>query len=320
MNDVLRMENVSVTLPSNGRVLTVLHDITLQIAEGRTLALVGESGCGKTMLGLSILRLLPEGARVSSGRVWLGESELTACGEEELRSVRGARIGMIFQEPMSALNPVFSCGYQVFEVLERHRPSSRRQLRSDVLGLLSRVGFSDPATVYESYPHELSGGMRQRVMIAMAIACRPCLVIADEPTTALDVTVQAQILHLLKEFQNKYPLSLLLITHDFGVVSQMADEVAVMYAGRVVEWGMVDDVLNSPMHPYTQGLIEALPSPDIRQPVLTTLPGSVPALGDLPSGCAFSTRCALVEDRCRAEVPALENVAERRVACWCVSR
>jgi oligopeptide/dipeptide ABC transporter ATP-binding protein len=281
--------------------------------------LVGESGCGKSVTALSIMRLVqsPPG-KIVGGQVLLDGRDLLHLSEAEMNRIRGGRISMIFQEPMTALNPLHKVGDQVAEGVLSHEGVGRKAARARVIELLHEVGIPAPAQRYENYPHELSGGMRQRVMIAMALACRPELVIADEPTTALDVTIQAQILDLLRALQNDLGMALLLITHDLGVVAELADEVAVMYAGRVVEQGPVAELYDAPKHPYTQALLTSIPTLETKKGErLNAIRGSVPNLTRLPPGCAFAPRCPHVMDICRQELPALQPVSERQLArCW----
>jgi len=280
-----------------------VDDVSFTIGSGETLGLVGESGSGKSVTALSILRLVQPPGRIAGGAIRFKGRDLLALTEAEMREVRGAGISLVFQEPMSALNPVFTIGDQIAETLLVHRRGNRSEARRRAVELLESVKMPDAAQRVSDYPHQLSGGQRQRVLIAMALACSPALVIADEPTTALDVTVQAQILDLLRDMRSRLGLSLLLITHDLGVVAEMADRVAVMYAGRIVEEGPVRAVLHSPQHPYTRGLLASLPGgAGARR--LRAIEGSVPVLGSLPSGCAFHPRCPERFTPCDARVPA----------------
>jgi peptide/nickel transport system ATP-binding protein len=293
--------------------------VSFAVPAGSSVGLVGESGSGKSVTALSILRLLrdPPG-RVVGGEVWFRDRDLTKLSERELRRVRGAEISMVFQEPMTSLNPVMSAGAQVAESLMLHRNMSRREARAEAAELFRKVGIADPEQRLDEYPHQLSGGMRQRVMIAMALACRPALLIADEPTTALDVTIQAQILDLLARLRRELGMALLLITHDLGVVAETCDEVVVMYAGHVVENGRASELLTRPRHPYTAGLLRSVPQfeavgagdrPARERRRLREIPGMVPRLDELPCGCRFADRCERVQPRCRAEAPALEAIA-----------
>jgi peptide/nickel transport system ATP-binding protein len=270
--------------------VAAVDDVSFEIRPGETLGLVGESGSGKSVTAMSIMRLVQPPGRITAGRVLFQNRNLLSLSQREMQRVRGAAIALIFQEPATAMNPVFTVGDQIAETLIVHQRASRREARSQAIELLRSVRIANPESRVSEYPHQLSGGMRQRVMIAMALACRPALVIADEPTTALDVTIQAQILDLLREMKSAFGLSLLLITHDIGVVAETADRVAVMYAGRIVETGPVRAVLRSPQHPYTRGLLASVPSgtPGKR---LRAIEGSVPQLGSVPPGCAFNPRC-----------------------------
>ena len=292
--------------------------VSFSIRRGEVFALVGESGCGKSVTALSILQLLPRPAGyIAGGSVRLGGREISTLPPVDMRRIRGNRISMIFQEPMTALNPVFTVGYQISEVLLLHQGMTRRQAHARAVEMLGLVGFSEPASHYGDYPHQLSGGMRQRVMIAMALACRPELLIADEPTTALDVTIQSQILELIRQLQQENDTAVLLITHDMGVVRENAHHVGVMYAGRIVETASRDDLFARPSHPYTQLLLKSLPSKTVRGMRLATISGRVPPATEFPPGCRFANRCPYAMDRCRAEVPPAFAVADgHHVACF----
>jgi peptide/nickel transport system ATP-binding protein len=300
--------------------VTVVDRVSFDLAAGETLAVVGESGCGKSVTALSLLRILPEPqGRVVGGSVRLDGRDLLGLSEDDMRGVRGDAIAMIFQEPMTSLNPVRTIGDQIIEALRAHRALSRRDAREQSVELLTRVRIPDARKRLDEYPHRLSGGMRQRVMIAMALACRPKLLIADEPTTALDVTIQAQILSLLRHLQEELGMAIMLITHNLGVVASMASRVVVMYAGRIVEEAPVDDLFAWPLHPYTEGLLGATPRLDIGVAPhrLADIPGIVPPLDALPPGCAFAPRCPRVMDVCRTErPPLLPTGAGRRAACF----
>ncbi len=297
-----------------------MDGVDLQIDEGQTLGLVGESGCGKSVLALSILRLVPPPGRTVGGRILFEGRDLLELPERDMRRVRGNRIGLVFQEPASVLNPVLSVGFQVAESLMIHRGLGRRQAMRKAVELFRVVAIPEPERRVREYAHQLSGGLRQRVLIAMALACSPVLLIADEPTTALDVTIQAQILDLLCRLRQEYRLSLLLISHDLGVIAEMADHVAVMYAGRIVEEAPVRELFRSPRHPYTAGLLASLPrrqQAGARRRRLNTIQGSVPDLARLPSGCAFHPRCPEVMDDCRSQEPRMCGPsAHSRVACF----
>ncbi|TAK15360.1 MAG: ABC transporter ATP-binding protein [Acidobacteria bacterium] len=285
-----------------------VSDVSFAVSRGQTLCLVGESGSGKSVTALSIIRLVQPPGRISSGRVLFDGRDLLQLPESEMERVRGRRIGFVFQEPMIALDPVYTIGFQIRETLEVHGLAKGAAARRRAIELLEAVRVPDPARRAGEYPHQLSGGLRQRAMIALAIAAEPALVIADEPTTALDVTVQAEILDLLRDMRRQFSLSLLLITHDLGVVAEMADHVAVMYGGRIVEQAPVSALLAAPNHPYTRGLLACLPG-RAGSGRLTDIPGTVPPLGQWPRGCAFAPRCAEREARCESAVPGLVNVA-----------
>ena len=310
-------------LTSRG-VLKAVNGVSLAIGRGEIVAVVGESGCGKSVTAFSILRLIPDPpGRIVAGEVLFEGRDLTKLSPDDMRAIRGHGIAMIFQEPMTSLNPVLTVGEQVGEVIVEHGTVARSRVKARVLEILESVRISDPARRIGQYPHELSGGMRQRVMIAMALACEPKLIIADEPTTALDVTVQAQILDLLMEMRDRYGMALMLITHDLGVVAETADRVAVMYAGRKVEEAGVEALFRQPLHPYTQGLIRATPEGagsaaglDRRPARLLEIPGMVPPLHAMPPGCAFAPRCVFALDLCRETVPPLATRgAGHEVAC-----
>ena len=293
----------------------ILYGVDLDLAAGEVLGVVGESGSGKSMLALSLMGLLPQPVAVRAGQAWWGERDLFTLPPAQRRALRGGEMAMIFQEPMSSLNPVMRVSQQLGEVLRWHRGLQGASARAESLRLLERVEMPDPPRQLDSYPHELSGGMRQRVMIAMALAGRPRLLVADEPTTALDVTIQAQILELLRRIQRDEGMAVLLITHDLGVIAQMCDRVAVMYAGRIVEHGSALDLFDRPTHPYTQGLLASRPRLSAGAGWLTTIEGTVPAVGQLPSGCAFAPRCAQAGDDC-ARVPTLTGCGSGHwVAC-----
>jgi peptide/nickel transport system ATP-binding protein/oligopeptide transport system ATP-binding protein len=300
-------------------VAKAVDGISFDVLEGETLGIVGESGCGKTVTSLSILGLLPRPpAQIMEGSsIRLRGEELIGCGERRMRSLRGNDISMIFQEPMSSLNPVYTVGDQIVEVLRLHRGMDRKAARAEAVRLLTEVGISEPERRVDEYPHQLSGGMRQRVMIAMALSCEPQLLIADEPTTALDVTIQAQILDLLAALRAKFGMAVLLITHDLGVVAEVCDRVVVMYAGQVVETGSVYDIFDEPAHPYTRGLLASLPSVDDPGKRLDSIPGTVPNPVAWPDGCRFRARCSSAVEGCERPQHLVEWRAEGRSArCW----
>jgi len=302
MEPLFRVEHLTTVFDLPSGSVPAVNDVSFDIQQGETLGLVGESGSGKSVAAFSIMRLVQSPGRVAGGSIYFRGRDLLRLSEREMRNVRGAEIALIFQEPMTALNPVFTIGDQLRETLLVHGAASRRDARARAVELLQAVKIPDAAARVDDYPHQLSGGMRQRVLIAMALACRPALVIADEPTTALDVTIQAQILDLLREMKAAFNLSLLLITHDLGVIAETADRVAVMYAGRIVEQGAVRDVFRQPQHPYTRGLLASIPggTPGTR---LRAIEGSVPLLGALPEGCAFNPRCPDRFDPCTQSAP-----------------
>ena len=315
---LLQIANLNVSVDSGGTRWPVLSDISLSVAPGEMLGLVGESGCGKSVTALSILRLLPQPVvRIDSGEIFFGSNDLLKLSAAQLRALRGDRIAMIFQDPMTALNPVQNIGRQLDEVLLLHRPDWNKQKRQQrVIELLNRVRLPAATQRLHDYPHQLSGGMRQRVMIAMALACEPQLLIADEPTTALDVTVQAQVLGLIKELQRDMGMAVLLITHDLGVIAETCDNVAVMYAGRIVEQSSVRELFAEPRHPYTRGLLNSLPArAHATQIPLAAIGGQVPGIDARPPGCAFSNRCQWRSDIC-AQLPPLAGDADHRVACF----
>ena len=315
---VLSVRGLRTTFSTDAGVLPAVDGVDLELHAGETLCVVGESGCGKSVTALSILRLLPEPpASIEAGEVIFEGRDLLELPNGELRKIRGSRIAMVFQEPMTSLNPVFSVGNQIEEALKIHTDLTRRGRRERVVELLDMVGIPAPSERVRDYPHQLSGGMRQRVMIAMALSCEPSVLIADEPTTALDVTIQAQILELLGALQDRFRMAVLLITHDLGVVAETAHRVAVLYAGRVVETGSVDEIFGGPRHPYTRGLMKAMPGRSVghREP-LHVIPGAVPDLRDRPRGCSFRERCPRADARCEETDPLLEPQGpQRAVAC-----
>ncbi|HUL10131.1 MAG TPA: ABC transporter ATP-binding protein [Candidatus Acidoferrum sp.] len=315
---LLSVENLSVSFATESGRVTVVEEVSFEVPAGKTVGLVGESGCGKSVSAMTVMRLLPSPpSRIDGGRILFDGRDLARLPEAEMRAVRGDRIGMIFQEPMTSLNPTLTIGFQIAEVLRRHRRMDAKMARVWSVNVLKQVGIGGADRRLEQYPHQLSGGLRQRVMIAMALVCRPALVIADEPTTALDVTIQAQILDLLRRLQNDMGMAILLITHDLGVVAEMCEDVFVMYAGRIVERAAVATLFRTPRHPYTAGLLAASPRRTARGTRLTTIPGMVPPPGKRGAGCSFADRCARVLDRCRSERPPLAALADGHLAaCW----
>ena len=300
---VLSVRGLVTSFPVDDGRAAVVDGVSLEVAAGEALALVGESGCGKTVTAFSILRLIPKPGRVDAGSITLCGHDVLALPVAEMRRVRGGDAAMIFQEPMTSLNPVQTVGQQVVEAIRLHERVSPRAARERTVALFDQVRIPDPAERVDAYPHQLSGGLKQRVMIAMALAMRPKLLIADEPTTALDVTIQAQILTLLRDLQQELRTAILLITHDLGLVNEISDRIAVMYAGRIVEEGSRADVLAGARHPYTQGLLRSIPALGRRGERLAEIAGVVPQPRDWPAGCRFSSRCPLVLERCRAEPP-----------------
>ncbi|WP_421247037.1 ABC transporter ATP-binding protein [Aeromonas jandaei] len=316
---MLNVRDLEVTFTVDGDELKVLDSVSFSVAPGQTLGLVGESGCGKSVTALAIMGLLPRPhGRVVAGTIDFEGEDLLALPPEQMHKVRGNRISMIFQEPMTALNPVQTVGEQLMEVFRLHRTEyDKAQRKAAAIAMLQKVGIPEPAQRFAVYPHNLSGGMRQRVMIAMALSCEPDLLICDEPTTALDVTIQAQILELMKELQAQTGMAIIFITHDLGVVAELCDEVVVMYAGRAVEQADVFELFDHPRHPYTHGLMSSIPRlEDEPKSLLKTIKGQVPALHEMPAGCRFANRCPHASERCNREVPAVEQLAPHHgVAC-----
>ncbi len=318
VDTVLRVEGLVTSFKTDDGLVTALDGVGFEIKRGKTLGVVGESGCGKSVTSLSIMRLLPQGSgRIEAGRILFDGQELLSLTDDEMRRLRGNRIAMIFQEPMTALNPVFTAGEQIVEVFKTHRSMTASAARSAALKMMELVRIPDPERRLDEYPHQMSGGMKQRVMIAMALACQPALIIADEPTTALDVTIQAQILRLMKDLQEQMGTSIMFITHDLGVIAEVADDVIVMYAGQVIESADVMSLFDRPHHPYTMGLLASIPDArQSRDSELPTIKGSVPSLKALPKGCRFAERCPFAGDECVAESPVLQAIdAAHSVAC-----
>jgi peptide/nickel transport system ATP-binding protein len=315
--DLLDIQGLATHFFTRAGVIRAVEDLSLKLQKGRVLGLVGESGCGKTVTALSILNLVPLPGRIVAGRILFEDRDLLLFSPAEMRSIRGARISMIFQEPMTALNPVFTVGNQIAEVLTTHQDVTKKQAMASAVELLHSVGIPSPEKRVHEYPHQLSGGMRQRVMIAMAIACKPSLILADEPTTALDVTIQAHILELLGRIQAEMGMAMILVTHDLGLIAERAHEVAVMYAGRIVEQAETREIFANPRHPYTRGLLASIPKPgEERGKRLRTIAGSVPQLHDLPKGCTFITRCDIKTAQCEKEPGLVEVSPGHLVRCW----
>ncbi len=322
---LLEISGLSTIFPTDDGIVRAVNDVSFSISRGQTLGLVGESGCGKSVTGFSILQLVPSPGIIEKGQILYhreGEQEPVDITKipprsELMRSIRGNEIAMIFQEPMTSLNPVYTIGSQIAEAIILHQKVSKQEARQKTIEMLARVGIPGPQQRVNEYPHQLSGGMRQRAMIAMALSCHPALLIADEPTTALDVTIQAQVLDLMRELQEEMGMAILMITHDLGVIADLVDEVVVMYAGKVVEHGSVDTIFYKPLHPYTQGLLSSIPViGKIDKELLDSIPGTVPHPLALPKGCAFRPRCAESFDKC-LETPELREVQEGHdVRCW----
>jgi len=317
----LLVKNLKVSFATSKKELIAVRGISYQLNQGEILALVGESGCGKTVSALSILRLIQEPpGKIVSGEIFFAGKDLLKLKKKELQDRRGKDIAMIFQDPMTSLNPVLTIGEQIIETLLRHTSLSRKKAREKSFRLLEQVEIPSPKQKLDQYSHQLSGGMRQRVMIAMALSCSPRILIADEPTTALDVLIQAQILSLLKKIKNDIQMSILLITHDLGVVAEVAERVMVMYAGEIVESGSVYDLFRSPLHPYTIGLMESIPALETTQQKpskLKEISGTVPSLSQVPFGCPFHPRCSAAETRCKTDKPKLKKISQTQsVSCW----
>ncbi|WP_274309718.1 ABC transporter ATP-binding protein [Solibacillus daqui] len=322
MGILLAIENLSIAV---GKKLTgepLVKNVSLQLEEGKTYGIVGESGSGKSLTSLSILNLLADKLTITEGQIQFADKgNLLSLKKNQLQKIRGKEISMIFQEPMTALDPMYTIHYQLFEVLKFHKKLSKQQMNEQVINMLNAVGISRPEKVLKNYPHELSGGMRQRIMIAMALLCNPKLLIADEPTTALDVTIQAQILELMKNLKQQYQSTILLITHDLGVIAESCDDVAVMYAGQIVEIGNVEEIFDHPKHPYTQGLLKAVNSIGNETQELYAIPGNVPTQDEFNEGCRFASRCPLVIERCHNNVPNLTQITQSHtVRCWAVEQ
>ncbi len=313
---VLSVEGLTTSFRIGERLLHAVEDCSFQVKRGQTLGIVGESGCGKSVTSLSIMRLIPSPpGQISSGKILFEGRDLTKLSDAEMRKIRGNKISMIFQEPMTSLNPVYTIGDQIGEVYRLHRGASKAEAHERAIEILKKVRIPSPEQRVNEYPHQLSGGMRQRVMIAMALACEPTLLIADEPTTALDVTIQAQILDLMNTLRKETGMACVLITHDLGVVAETCDEVCVMYAGRVVERASVKELFTNPRHPYTRGLLRSIPKLGQRSTRLNTIPGLVPSLGDFPKGCRFQDRCLYKKDICQQKEPELRSVGPTQVSC-----
>ncbi|MCK8602808.1 ABC transporter ATP-binding protein [Desulfoferrobacter suflitae] len=317
---VLHVKDLKTQFFTERGVVKAVDAVSLKLMKSLTLGVVGESGCGKSVTALSIMRLIQPPGRIVEGEIWFDGRDLLTLSEEAMRSIRGKEISMIFQEPMTSLNPVFRVGDQIIEILQRHETMSNKEASARTAELLKQVGIPSPRERMADYPHQMSGGMRQRVMIAMAVACSPQVIIADEPTTALDVTIQAQILDLLRKLKEETGTTVLLITHDLGVIAEVAEDVVVMYAGRAVEQARCKDIFRNPLHPYTQGLMQSIPGRTAHtgKRRLTAIPGVVPSLLELPAGCKFNTRCPHAFERCYTdpEPGLLEPDLGHPVRCW----
>ena len=315
---VLEVRDLRTYFHAEEGVARAVDGVSFAVGRGQTLGLVGESGCGKSVSAFSIMRLVPDPpGRIEAGQILLKGRDLLALDEEEMRRVRGDDIAMIFQEPMTSLNPVLTCGFQIAEAVVLHQQVPMQEARARAVEMLQLVGIPAPEQRIDEYPHQLSGGMRQRVMIAMALSCNPDVLIADEPTTALDVTIQAQILALLESLQQSLQMAIVMITHDLGVIAETADQVAVMYAGQIVEYAETQSLFTRPRHPYTRGLLRSIPRLDDEQERLDIIPGVVPDARAFPPGCRFAPRCPLADAHCRAEAPRLEEVeAGHWASCW----
>ena len=320
---LLKIKDLFVTFDSNGRKIPAIQGVSMEIGKGRVMGLVGESGCGKSVTSLSIMDLLDHDFSKIEGSIKLGDTELVHMPAAEMQKIRGNKISMVFQEPMTSLNPVYTVEQQISEVLFLHQKKTPAEAHEIVIEMLKKVGLPDVERIARSYPHSLSGGQRQRVMIAMALCCQPLLLICDEPTTALDVTIQAQVLDLLRDLQSELGTSILFITHDLGVIAEIADDVSVMYAGRIVESASIETIFNKPMHPYTQGLMNS--RTDISDDAVVTgadrklpcIPGNVPSPNNLPTGCSFAPRCAHCTEKCLQGMPDLNELEPgHSVRCW----
>ncbi|MDB5849534.1 MAG: methionine transporter ATP-binding protein [Rhodoferax sp.] len=313
---VLTVQHLRVEIPTRRGLLLALDDISFSIAPGEILGFVGESGAGKSLTGMAILGLLDPPGRVAGGEIRLGDRRIDQLSQREMRKVRGKEIGAVFQDPLMSLNPLLQIGDQLVETIRTHLPVSQDEAVQRALGLMRAVGIPAPEARFTAYPHQFSGGMRQRIVIALALCAEPRLVVADEPTTALDVSIQAQVLQLLRQLCFEKGTAMLLVTHDMGVIAETADRVAVMYAGRIVEIGRVEDVISRPVHPYTRGLMGAIPSLKPVTGPLAQIDGAMPRLNARPVGCAFNPRCPLATDQCRTESPPVATYGNRQVACW----
>lgn len=319
-SNILQINNLKTSFFTDGGEVKAVDDVTLGIPKGETIGVVGESGCGKSVMALSVLRLVDKPGKIIGGEIILNDRDILAMSEDEMLSIRGCAVSMIFQEPMTSLNPVITIGEQIREAYKIHQGMGKKEAGSEAVKMLKLVGIPSPEKRMNQYPYELSGGMRQRVMIAMALACAPDLLIADEPTTALDVTIQAQILELIKELQAKLGMSVLIITHDLGIVAETCSYVAVMYCGSIVEYADVENLFENPKHPYTVGLFNSLPRHDVDRDELEAIRGSVPSPAEMPIGCRFKPRCPYAEEICANSLPELKGLGKGcLVRCWIYS-
>jgi peptide/nickel transport system ATP-binding protein len=313
---LLDVNHITLALKRSGKYMTILEDVSFQVEKGETLGIVGESGCGKSMTALSIMRLLPDKAKLE-GEVKLGDAAISSYSKKKMEKVRGNQISMIFQDPLTSLNPLHTVGKQIEEVLLLHTKLTKSERKNRVIELVKEVGLPRAEELVNEYPHQLSGGMRQRVMIAIAMACRPQLLICDEPTTALDVTVQAQILELMNKLKQENDMGIIMITHDLGVVAEVCNRVMVMYAGKVVEEAEVNELFKNPKHPYTKGLLNSIPKLGGAKKALGSIPGTVPSPQNMPVGCRFADRCSEAMDICRQKQPAIYEITENHTtSCW----
>ena len=313
---LLEVRKLSVDFPTRRGTLLAIDDVSFDIAPGEILGVVGESGAGKSLTGAAIIGLLEPPGRIAGGEILLEGRRIDKLPHEEMRKLRGRHIGAIFQDPLTSLNPLYTVGRQLVETIRTHLPLNEQQARDRAISLLAETGIPAPEARFDQYPHQFSGGMRQRVVIALALAAEPKLIVADEPTTALDVSIQAQIIALLKKVCREHGAAVMLVTHDMGVIAETCDRVAVMYAGRIVEIGPVADVIHRPAHPYTVGLMGSIPAMDEDRERLLQIDGAMPRLNAIPAGCAFNPRCPRVFDRCRVERPDLVEAGATRAACW----
>ena len=315
--NILQVKNLKTYFHTEAGLVKAVNDVSFDVEKGKTLGIVGESGCGKSMTSLSIMRLIEKPGKIEGGEILLDGEDIVKMSEDEMRKIRGKKIAMIFQEPMTSLNPVFTIGQQLIEALLLHENMTKKKAKERAIEMLKLVKIPLAERRFDEYPHQLSGGMRQRVMIAMALCCNPELLICDEPTTALDVTIQAQILDLINELKEKTGTSVMMITHDLGVIAEVADDVMVMYAGQVVEKASCDQIFDQPLHPYTDGLMKCIPKlDDDDTKELSVIKGMVPSFDDMPAGCTFCPRCPEAREICRCKMPELVDVEGRKVRCF----